>query len=75
MPDLGKPQHAQYWALSNATGLLKKIIDKKQLKARKQRIEDLSKGQVVGKATKEAVEAVQAAIMVATIMPAITSTS
>lgn len=60
-------------SLANATGLLKKILDKKQLKARKQRIEDLSKGQVVGKVTKQAVEAIQAAVMVAAIMPAITA--
>ena len=59
-------------ALANATGLIKKLFDKKELKARKQRIENLVSGQFVGAATRGAVEAIQAALMVAAIMPAIT---
>jgi len=58
-------------ALANAAGMLKKVFPKKKLKERKKRLEQLSSGQLAGKATKEAVEAVQAAIMVAAIMPAI----
>lgn len=60
-------------ALVHATGLIKKLFDKKALKPRKQRIKDLTSGHLVGKATREAVEAVQAAIMVATILPAMTA--
>ena len=58
-------------ALANAAGMLNKIFPKKKLKERKKRLEQLSSGQLAGKATKEAVQAVQAAIMVAAIMPAI----
>jgi len=41
------------------------------LRERKKRLEKLTSGQLAGKATKEAVQAVQAAIMVTTIMPAV----
>ncbi len=67
------PETIVILALANATGLIRKLFDKKELKARKQRIEDLASGQAVGKATREAMEAVQAAVMVAAIMPAITA--
>lgn len=62
-------------ALIKATGLIERLFDKKELKKRKQRLEDLVSGQAVGKATREAVEAVQTAVMVATIIPAITVTT
>lgn len=58
-------------ALAQAAGMMNKVFPKKKLKERKIRMELLSTGQLAGKATKEAVEAVQAAIMVAAIMPAI----
>ena len=58
-------------ALAQAAGMLNKVFPKKKLKERKKRLEQLNTGQLAGKATKEAVEAVQAAIMVAAIMPAI----
>jgi len=51
--------------------MLHKIFPKKKLKERKKRLEKLTSGQLVGKATKEAVQAVQAAIMVTVIMPAV----
>jgi hypothetical protein len=60
-------------ALANATHGLGKVFDKKRLKARKDRIEKLVSGQLVGRATEEAVAAIQAAIMVTTIMPAVTA--
>ena len=62
-------------ALADTTGLLKKAFDKKKLKERKPRLEKLAKGQVAGAATKEAVEAVHAAIMVAVMVPIIVSTA
>jgi len=62
-------------ALAQATSLLKKVFDKKALKERKQRLAELTSGEVVGKATKEAVEAVQAAIAIAAIMPAVIVTT
>ncbi len=60
--------------LAQATGLLARVIDKKRLKTRKDRLEKLTNGQLVGQATKEAVAAIQSAILVATIIPAVTAT-
>lgn len=62
-------------ALTQATGMLNHVFDKKRLKPRKSRIEDLAAGQIAGKATKEAVEAIQAAVMVATMIPIIVTTT
>ena len=62
-------------AMANATGMLKKVFDKKKLKDRKKRLEKLTSGQIAGAATKEAVDAVHAAIAVAVMVPVITSAS
>ena len=62
-------------SLANSTGLLKIVFDKKKLKGRKARIKEMSDGEITGKAAKEAIEAMQAAVMVACIMPAITTTA
>ncbi|MFO7609959.1 MAG: GPP34 family phosphoprotein [Candidatus Krumholzibacteriia bacterium] len=53
--------------IAHATGLLPRVLDKKKLKERKDRLKKLGEGQVAGAATREAVEAIQAAVMVATI--------
>jgi len=53
--------------LANATSLLNKVFDKKKLKDRKRRLENLAAGKVAGTATKEAIEAMRAAVMVAVI--------
>jgi hypothetical protein len=58
-------------ALVQAAGMLDKVFPKRKLKERKKRLEQLTSGQLAGKATKEAVQAVQAAIFVAAIMPAV----
>jgi Golgi phosphoprotein 3 len=60
-------------ALAHHAGLLKANVDRKRLKARRKRIEAISKGDAVGKATKEAIDAIHAAVMVAAIMPAVIS--
>jgi len=60
-------------SLANSTGLLKAVFDKKELKGRKARIKEISDGEITGKAAKEAIEAMQAAIMVCCIMPAVTT--
>jgi Golgi phosphoprotein 3 len=60
-------------SLANSTGLLKVVFDKKELKGRKARIKEIIDGEITGKAAKEAIEAMQAAIMVCCIMPAITT--
>lgn len=59
-------------SICESTGMLKPLFDRKKLKARKGRIKEIVSGNLVGQATKEAVEAMQAAVMVATIIPAVT---
>ncbi|MBC8329605.1 MAG: GPP34 family phosphoprotein [Planctomycetes bacterium] len=60
-------------ALADATGLLRPNFPKAKLKAAKKRIKQIGEGEVVGKATREAVQAVQAAVMVACMVPVIVS--
>lgn len=58
-------------ALADSAGLLKNAFDKKDLNGRKDRIARIVKGDAMAEATKEAIEAVQAAVMIACIMPTI----
>ena len=58
-------------SLADSTGLLKVVFDKKELKLRKKHIEQIVNGELTGKATKEAIQAMQAAVFVACIMPAV----
>lgn len=60
-------------SLCDAVHLLEKIFDRKKVKAQKKRIKAITSGEIVGKATQEAIEAMQAAIMVTTVIPAITT--
>ena len=60
-------------SLADSTGLLKEAFGKKVLKGRKARIKEIINGEMTGKAAKEAIQAVQAAVMVACIMPAFTT--
>ncbi len=69
------PRTVVLLSLADAAGILKVVFDKKELKARKKRIEQVVNGEVTGKAAKEAIQAVHAAIMVAAIMPAIMTTT
>ncbi|MHC4424959.1 MAG: GOLPH3/VPS74 family protein [Planctomycetota bacterium] len=57
-------------SLASSAGLLKVVFDKKKLKGRKARIDQIVNGEITGKAAKEAIQAMQAAVMVACIMPA-----
>jgi len=61
-------------ALAQQGGLLNVVFEKKELKKRKERIERIANGDLAGNATKEAIEAIQAAIMVTTVVPVIVST-
>jgi len=61
-------------SLASATSILPVVFKKKDLKARKKRIEQIVNGEVTGKAAKDAIEAMQAAVMVACIMPTIMTT-
>ena len=62
-------------SLADKGQLLKATFDKKDLKARKDRIERVVNGELTGKAANEAIEAMQAAVMVAAIIPIIVTTS
>jgi len=65
------PRTVVLLSLAASADLLKLVFDKKQLKSRKARIQQIVNGELTGKATKEAIEAMQAAVMVACIIPAI----
>ena len=58
-------------SLANSAGILKVVFDKKELKARKDRLEQVINGELMGKAAKEAIQAMEAAVMVAVIVPAV----
>lgn len=60
-------------ALAHGAQLLGPVFGRKEIRAQKKRIEQIAKGELIGKATADAVAAVQTAIMVATMMPAITA--
>ena len=53
-------------ALANGTGILKHVLGKDLVKQRKDRIQEIGEGDIVGEATKAAVQAAQAAIIAAT---------
>lgn len=61
-------------SLAKSAEILPAIFGKKEVKQRKQRIERIVNGDIAGKATKEAIEAMQAAVMVAVIMPMMITT-
>jgi len=60
-------------SICNSTGILKQLFDKGKLREKKKRIKDITSGNLIGEATKDAIEAMQAAVMVATIIPAVTT--
>ena len=62
-------------SLANSTGLLKMSFNKKELKERKVRIKQIVNGEITGKAATEAIQAMQTAVMVACIIPALITTS
>lgn len=59
------PQTAIVLSLANATGMLRIHFDKKELKRRKERIEQITSGSAIGEATRATVQAVQAAMIAA----------
>ena len=69
------PRTVVLLSLANSTGLLKVVFDKKKLKGRKARIKQIADGEITGKAATEAIQAMQAAIMVTVIMPAVMSST
>jgi Golgi phosphoprotein 3 len=70
-----QPRTVVLVALTESASLLEKVFDTKELKKRKDRIALIIKGDAMAEATKGAIEAVQAAVMVACITPIIASTA
>lgn len=68
-----EPRTAVLVSLANHAGLLRTAFDKKTLKERKHRIEEISRGDAVGEAAKGLIESTQAAIVMVAIMPTITN--
>jgi Golgi phosphoprotein 3 len=62
-------------SLANSTGLLNIVFNKRDLKSRKEKIKQIVNGEITGMAAKEAIQAMQAAVMVACIVPAIAVTT
>ena len=69
------PRTAVIISLAKSAGLLRLVFDKDLLKKRKARIDKLAKGEVIGNAAKEAIEAAQMAMVAATVVPAIAATT
>jgi hypothetical protein len=62
-------------SLADAAHLLAPNFDRKELKERRDRIRKIVAGEVTGEAAKEAIEAMQAAVMMLCVLPAITVTT
>ena len=62
-------------SLANSTNILPAVFEKKELKAHRKRIEQIANGEVTGKAAKDAIAAMQAAVMVAVMTPTIMTAS
>jgi len=60
-------------SLAHGADLLCIPFAKKELRPRRKRIEQIANGDLVGRATRQAIEAMQAAILVCCVMPAITA--
>lgn len=58
-------------SLAKSVNLLSSFLSKDEQKSQKKRIEQIVNGEIAGKATKEAIEAMEAAVMLACIMPAV----
>lgn len=69
------PRLAVLIAVANTGGVLQAVFKKSRLKDRKGRIKEISEGTATADATKEAIEAMQAAIFITTIFPAVMTTT
>jgi len=65
-----EPRTAVLVALADSAGVLRNAFDAKELKRAKKRIKQIGAGEATAKAAKEVIEATEAAIMVAIMMPA-----
>ena len=62
-------------SLANSAGLLKIPFAARDLRKRKQRIKAIVAGDAIGKATRQAIEAAQAAVAVAAMVPVMAATT
>lgn len=62
-------------SLASATDLLHAIFDRKELKPRREHIKQLTNGEISGKAARDVIAAMQAAVAVAAMMPVMMSAS
>jgi hypothetical protein len=60
-------------ALAHRTGLLAVTFGRKELKPRKERLDRIASGELIGKVAKEVIEAVQTAVIAASVVPTITA--
>ncbi|NLH17937.1 MAG: GPP34 family phosphoprotein [Phycisphaerae bacterium] len=60
-------------SLAKSADLLSALFGRKAVKPRKARIERLVGGEIAGKATRDAIQAVDSAVMIACIMPVVTT--
>jgi len=58
-------------ALARHAEILRPVFSKEEWKQRKPRIEKIARGEAIGKATAEAIQAAQAAVIVAATLPAV----
>lgn len=61
-------------SLANSAGILSIPFRKKDLKEQKERLECIANGELVSAATKDAIQAVQAAVLMTAIMPVLMTT-
>jgi hypothetical protein len=62
-------------SLAHTAHLLEKTFGKKEVKARKERIKKITQGEMIGRAAKEVMEAMAAAVAITVIMPAVYSSA
>ena len=67
------PRTVVLLSLAHHTHLLAVNFDRKELKKRKARIEMITNGELCGRATKEAIAAMQAAVVAIAVLPAMTA--
>lgn len=70
-----EPETVILIAICEKTGILNHLFDKRKLREKKKWIKEIISGNLIGNATKEAVDAMNAAIFVAVIVPAVVATS
>jgi len=58
-------------SIADSVEILKLIFSKKELKQKKQRIKAISNGEIAGQAARETIAALQSALVIAAVMPAV----